>query len=108
MSSELIIITEYCSHSNIEEKFISLLESEGLIELQEINGQDYISTDELSNLEKYARWYYDLSINIEGIDAIRMLLKRMEDMQSELDRLKRLVSLDSNEDSFDFDNDLFN
>ena len=108
MSSELIIITEYCSHSNIEEKFISLLESEGLIELQEINGQDYISTDELSNLEKYARWYYDLSINIEGIDAIRMLLKRMEDMQSELDRLKRLVSLDSNEESFDFDNDLFN
>jgi hypothetical protein len=28
--------------------------------------------------------YYDLSINIEGIDAIHHLLKRMESMQQEI------------------------
>ena len=33
--------------------------------------------------------YYDLSINIEGIDAIRHLLERMKDMQNEMDRLKQ-------------------
>lgn len=108
MDSELIIISEYCKHSNIEKEFILLLEKEGLIEICQVDGQKYLLANELIELEKYARWYYDLSINIEGIDAIQTLLSKMEDMQNELDKLRRLVNLNSSDDSFDFDNDLFN
>ena len=37
--------------------------------------------------------YYDLSINIEGIDAIHHLLQRMEEMQNELHELRSQLRL---------------
>jgi len=84
MQSDLIIISEYCTKSHIEPSFISLLEDDGLIEITEIEDERYIPVSQLSNLEQYARLYYDLSINIAGIDAIHHLLKRMEHLQHEV------------------------
>ena len=43
--------------------------------------------------EQYTRMYYDLSINMEGIDAIHHLLGRMEEMQKEIARLRNRLSL---------------
>lgn len=37
--------------------------------------------------------YYDLSINLEGIDAIHHLLKRVEQLQDEIFRLKNRLHL---------------
>ncbi|WP_337813549.1 chaperone modulator CbpM, partial [Parabacteroides johnsonii] len=39
------------------------------------------------------RMYYDLSINIEGIDAIHHLLGRVESLQQEVNRLKSKLRL---------------
>ena len=39
---------------------------------------------QLPELEQYARLYYDLSINVAGLDAIHHLLKRMEHLQHEV------------------------
>jgi len=108
MESELIIISEYCSHSNIEQKFISLLEDEGLIKTEWHNGVQYLPSSQLGDVERYANWYYDLSINIEGIDAIRMLLSRIDRLQCELCSLQNLIDSFRDRESFDFDNDLFN
>jgi len=108
MESELIIITEYCNSSNIELKFISLLEDEGLIETQWLEGTQYLLTSQLCDIERYASWFYDLSINIEGIDAIQKLLKKIDSMQTELNDLHRLIDSFKDKESFDFDNDLFN
>jgi hypothetical protein len=44
-------------------------------------------------LEKIVRLYYDLDINIEGIDAVINLLQRMEDMQHEIVLLKNRLRL---------------
>ena len=53
---------------------------------------------ELPDVERYSRMYYDLSINIEGIDAIHHLLERMEEMQQEIyslhNKLRLLDGLD--------------
>lgn len=89
MQTDLIIVSDYCDKCHIDLSFISLLEEDGLIEVQVIENQRYIPSSQLRDLERYTRMYYDLSINIAGIDAIRHLLDRMEAMQDEIYRLRR-------------------
>lgn len=91
MKTELIIISEYCRQSDIEPSFIALLEENGLIHIQEIESERFLHQEELPYLERYARWYYDLSINIEGIDAIRHLLDRIDDLQCEINDLRNQI-----------------
>jgi len=90
---ELIIIEEYIRHSHIEPQFIALLEENDLIHLQEIENKHYLHPDELNNLERYARLYYDLSINIEGIDVIQHLLERINALQEEMQNLRNRLQL---------------
>lgn len=93
MDTELIIISEYCSQSYIEPEFLFNLEEVGLIELFRSEGDLYIHTSQLGDLERYRRWYYELSINAEGIDVIQNLMNRIDDMQGEISRLKEIVRL---------------
>ncbi len=93
MQTDLIIIREYCQHSDIELSFIILLEESGLIEISEIENERYIQISQLPEIEKYSRWYYDLSINVEGIEAIRHLLDRINEMQQEIRELRSKVQL---------------
>jgi len=90
---ELIIIEEYIRHSHIEPQFIALLEENDLIHTQEVENKRYLHPDELDNLESYARLYYDLSINIEGIDAIHHLLERIQHLQAEMRELRNRLQL---------------
>jgi len=90
---ELIIIEEYIRHSRIEPQFIALLEENDLIHTQEVENRRCLHPDELSHLESYARLYYDLSINIEGIDAIHHLLGRIQHLQDEMRELRNRLQL---------------
>jgi len=90
---ELIIIEEFIRHSHIEPQFIALLEENELIHTQEIEDKHYLHPDELDNLESYARMYYDLSINIEGIDAIHHLLGRIQLLQEEMRELRNRLQI---------------
>ena len=47
---------------------------------------------------------YDLSINLEGIDAIHHLLNRVEKLQAEVFRLKNRLLLYEADDYSGFDN----
>lgn len=93
MRTDLIIVREYCDKVHIEPSFVSLLAEGGLIDIEEIDNERYFPAAELQDLEKYTRWYYDLSINIEGIDAIRHLLGRMEQLQNEIAGLRSRLRL---------------
>jgi hypothetical protein len=90
---ELIIIEEYIRRSVAEPQFIALLEENDLIHTQEIENKRYLHPDELDHLECYARLYYDLSINIEGIDAIHHLLERINVLQEEMQNLRNRLQL---------------
>lgn len=90
MSSEFIIIREYSSYSNIDPDFIFLLGEEGLIEINFIEDEPSISISQLELLERYARWHYDLSVNVEGIDIIQNLLDKMNEMRDEINYLKQM------------------
>lgn len=93
MNNELIIISEYCVHSQIEPEFIFNLQEAGLIELLEQDNEFYIETSQLRDLERYTRWHYELSINVEGIDVIQNLMNRIDEMQDEITRLKSMLKL---------------
>ncbi len=85
--TDLIIVNEYCRHCDIEPSFVELMYENGLIEIYREEGENYLFISELPRLESYSRMYYDLSINPEGIDAIRHLLERVERLQQELQEL---------------------
>ena len=76
MQTELIIVSEYCHKCHIEPSFIEMLEEGGLINVHTEGGEHYLLLSELPNVERYSRMYYDLSINMEGIDAIHHLLEK--------------------------------
>ena len=93
MQTELIIVSEYCHKCHIEPSFIELLEEGGLINVHTEGSEHYLLVSELPDVERYSRMYYDLSINMEGIDAIHHLLERMEEMKREMDSLRKQLTL---------------
>lgn len=101
MKTDLIIISEYCQKCHIDPSFILLLEEVGLIEISQVKGKRYLIASQLQNLEQYTRMYYDLSINIEGIDAIHHLLNRMTTLQDEISHLRSKLKIYES-DSFRF------
>ena len=77
MQTDLVIVSEYCQKCHIDPSFIILLEEGGLIDINITDGERYLFSSQLRDLEQYTRMYYDLSINIEGIEAIHHMLNRM-------------------------------
>lgn len=93
MQTDFIIVKEYCRKANIDPSFLVLLEEDGLINIYMEEGEKYFPAAQLADLERYSRMYYELSINIEGIDAIHHLLERVEELQEEIRMLRSRLRL---------------
>jgi hypothetical protein len=94
----LIPINEFCTIHNIETSFITSIRKTGLIEITIIEKEEYIHTSQLQELEKIVHLYYELDINLEGIETISHLLRRINDLQNEITALNnRLRLYESNE-----------
>lgn len=93
MQADLIIVKEYCLKTNMDPAFFILLEEGGLVNVYIEEGEKYFPATQLADLERYSRMYYDLSINIEGIDAIHHILERMKGLQKEIDLLRNRLRL---------------
>ncbi len=89
----LIALDEFCDKYNIEISFISSLQQTGLIEITEVKETEFIDQGQLQQLEKFIRLYYELGINLEGIETISYLLQRIESLQDEIIKLKNRLSL---------------
>jgi MerR HTH family regulatory protein len=90
---DLISAKEFCSSHNLEVSFIYTLQQYGLIEITTIEETTYLYAAQLSQRERIARLHSELGINLEGIDAIKNLLQRVEEMQDEILLLKNKLSL---------------
>ena len=88
-----IAIDEFCSSWNIEESFINSLKETGLIEVVIVNETAYIDASQLQQLEKCIRFYYELDINLEGIETIMHLLQRVNNMQNDINDLRNKLRL---------------
>src|SRR5687767_4682890 len=89
----LIPANEFCLHHNIEVSFINSLEEYGLVECTIIDDAPFVTVTQITELEKFIRLHYELDINLEGIDAVIHLLKKMESMQNEMTILKNRLRL---------------
>lgn len=88
MQTDLIIINDYCDRCHVDPSFIVELAEDGLIEVHVIDEERYLPASQLVELERYTHLYYDLSINVAGIDAIHHMLERIEHLQREVRSLK--------------------
>jgi hypothetical protein len=92
-TKNLIAVDVFCANHNIGISFVSSLQKNGLIEITNIEETNFIDSSQLQQLEKIIRFYYDLDINIEGIETITHLLQRVSEMQNEIIVLKNRLRL---------------
>ena len=85
---DLIAVNDFCVNHDIGIAFINLLQQNGLIEVSIIESKYFVEKKQLPRLEKFVRFYYDLDINLEGIETITYLLQRIENLQNENIKLK--------------------
>ena len=93
MKNELFAITTYCSLHGIDHSFITSVSEEGLINITIENEDEFIEEEQLPDLEIYTRLHHEMGINTEGIDAIRHLVHKLRNIQSELNSLKARLRL---------------
>jgi hypothetical protein len=89
----LIAIDDFCANHNIDVSFISSLEKTGLIKITTIEESGFIEAGQLLQLEKYVRFYYEMDINLEGIETVTYLLQKINTLQHELGTLRNRLRL---------------
>ena len=60
---EMIPLETFCTYYQVELSFVETLESYGLVSISSREEHRYILTEEVVELEKFSRLYYDLNIN---------------------------------------------
>lgn len=95
-TEEMISANEFCIYHNIDLSFITSLKDSGLIAITTVEEKIFVPVSELSKIEKLVRLYYEMDINLEGIETISYLLQRMNEMQEQVlhlnNRLRRYES----------------
>ena len=86
--NELIPIELLTENLHIENSFISSLEEYGLIQITRVDRTSYISFGQLGDIERLARLRYEMDVNLEGIEAISHILRRIDSLQNEITSLK--------------------
>ena len=89
----LVAVDEFCASHNIEISFISSLQQNGLIQITTVGQTGFFDADQLPQVEKFIRFYYELEINFEGIETISHMLDRIRSMQDEIISLRNRLRL---------------
>jgi hypothetical protein len=92
-TTELILLETLCSQYSVEMSFFTNLGDVGLIEIKTIKESHYIHLDQMTDIEKMIRMHRELDVNIEGIDVVWNLLKKVEALQNELIALMNRLQL---------------
>jgi hypothetical protein len=84
-----VLLKHFCLHHEVELSFIDSLHEYGLITIIVVNDDKYILEDDLKEIEKMVHFYYELGINIEGIEVIINLLLKNDELRKELNSARR-------------------
>lgn len=93
-NEQLLSLDTLCHYYKIETSFIHSLNEYGLLEITRRDEMECIDQDNLSDLESMMNLHYELHVNMEGIDVIHHLLKRMKEMQKEVRMLRNRIEED--------------
>jgi hypothetical protein len=92
-TKKLIAIDIFCANHKVDTSFIYSLQKNRLIEITTIEESEYIDSEQLKQLEKIVHFYYELDINLEGIETIFHLLDRVTSLQDEITVLRNKLRL---------------
>lgn len=93
IKDNLISTQILCKHYEIDISFVDELFKMGLIKIEIVEETQYVSEDQISNLEKIIRLQSELNLNLDGIDIVFNLLEKERLLQDEINMLKNRLSL---------------
>lgn len=88
-----ILVRHYCERTHIPDAFIDALNEYGLIKCKQIEMEFYILDEEIPDIERFDCLHNDLGINLEGIDALNQMLRRIRKMKNEANTLRKRLRL---------------
>ena len=88
-SRKFISVKTLCKLHKVEETFVYALYEYDVLELKREQEELLLHEDALPLLEKMVRLNKELNINPEGLQAIHLLLQRVQGLQEELLVVKR-------------------
>ncbi|RYM32354.1 MerR family transcriptional regulator [Brumimicrobium glaciale] len=83
-----ILIKTLCIHYKVEVSFIKELDNVGLIEIEQLEDDEFIHETRIGDLEKMIRLHHELNVNIEGIDVVFNLLQKELQLKEEVLELR--------------------
>jgi len=89
MTKKLLSVNNICEIYEIDRDFINELSALDVLDFEIKDSDIFIDEEELPVLEKIINLHYDLGVNVEGIDIIMNLLSKIEELEEELQSLKR-------------------
>ncbi|MBO3117300.1 MerR family transcriptional regulator [Winogradskyella sp. DF17] len=84
----LVSLPVLCHHYKMEMSFFNDLNDYGLIEIYALEETYYVHKERIVDIEKIIRLHQELNLNLEGIDTVFNLLRRIENLTSEINSLK--------------------
>lgn len=96
---KLILVSELCQHYEMEISFFEQVEEYGLVHVERISDEKYIHRKYLNKMEKILRLHRELEVNLEGIDVIFNLMRRIQVLEKELKEKQTQLGLFENLDS---------
>ena len=88
MEMTLYKLRDICDSKRIDSTFIQNLHHNNLITITIIETEEFINESDLANLERYSNWYYELELNLQGIEIVSELLSKISLLQEEIRVLK--------------------
>ncbi len=98
MKTKGINIEVFCRFHGVDRAQVFEIAEMGLVHLD----QQLIPEDEVETLERCLRLTNDLGVNVQALDIILQMRKRMEEMRAELEELRMLLKSEKEENFFDF------
>ena len=92
-TEDMIPADEFCVHHHIELSFIYSLNESGLIEINRVEEKTFVPINQLPQLEKLVRLYYEMDINLQGIETITYLLQKMNQLQQQVRQLNNRLAM---------------
>ena len=92
-SENFILIEHYCEQTQTPIDFINDLLEYGMIEIQLIENKTYVQSHFIIEIERIYRLRQDLGINMEGIDSLNHMLKKINRLERELKLLRNRLTI---------------
>lgn len=89
----LIPIDDFCTRNDIEVSFVDSLQQTGLIEITTIEETRFLDTEQLQQIDRFIRFYYELGMNLEGMDSIKHLFLRVNALYDKMKTLRNKICL---------------